>query len=1655
MEAFAALSPEHVVPYFDALHAALAAGACTGLERPLSMRFALGDAGSWVLRGAPHAPGAAEREVGGEAAGVDCTISCSVAVLLDLATGRKRPMAALVRGQIRVSGDRSVLAKGWALIAVMRDVAASFRPPREAEAAAEAEEGGEAGGGGAGGALRLEVHGASVHADGGFRFAVYHIEVIEGRARWEVTRRWSQLRALARRMAKLTPQVGRVPHLARMLDITGSFEPRFLKTRSQQMAAYLSALLAAFPTSVVHSTGPVAIRSFLTNAEPPLNHTSSLVAVLPTSPSARTVSSEDSLGGSEACAASREQSPRGDAAASALRRDACEPLLDDWGGLETLESHHTDDDGIAPAPCDLFPLEGGVATPTRVASAPSQLSPSDFSAEVGTSIGSGKSWRRRMSSTEMADKITSAQRAWHRLREHQMGGMLPTAAHARHLREQLKVIPGSHAWGSGSEWRSGWLGVFRAGRGGGKGVARPVITGFTSYLAIRQAIPTAIADSTTAIAGSATVIAGSTARTVAAAAAVRAQEIRQRCGSIGFRSSAGTSDSSAALEPGLLVQRLSAAARTPPIRAEASGWALSVRVAMLQRLRSLEALSKRQGFSLAREVVARNLGSLLLLCAALLAREGSVMGAVCAALSGAQLAHALAEGKRLDAGVAVLGALVICGAVASLQRALMHAESGVLSDGCVEALRGMEHTSVLGGAPHTSAASPSVDGMDKSHLAAASACRQCAAHACAPPGVASRLWRCASATGGLVKRFLQSLRVGTVVATLGIAIASLHHSSRLVRLHALVFLAVMSYSALQAVLMMTSEKSGLVKRNAPRIVSAFHKLVASVACREMMQHGSIFVKLGQHLSNRPDLLPPVWIRALQMLEDRRPPAGHLLLHSILRSEFRREPRALFDELETHPFASTSMAHLYRACLATPVDLDGQMTESSGEQIVIKLQRARARLTMERDVASAKSVAHLVFRLVPTLSMLSVVISAWETEMYKQLDFTIEASNLEQARQNLLAASIEAIVPRPVEGLVTPSALALSYEEGFKVSDVEHLATYGVDCEALVARLVQVYAHQMFIDGFFQADPHPRNILVKVLDGQALPVLLDFGMTVRFSESERLGYAKLTFAVQQMDVHAISSALELLGISSSGEGRFPQQELRFWSMFLCGSSSRQEAHQWMHAYLTEQAKLGDVAKAKPQDSKSSLPDRTPSSLIFFTRVVTLLRGLCDLLDTHVPFIDLFGSHAKIAIARHTPAVLHARSLSPASTRIPVALPGASLHHKLCLLLHQLCEEGVVPAGVQVCVMRGRSTLAEGCAGFFGAVDPRALHCDTPMALLEISLLLPVLSIHSLVREGVVAYEDSLQLLWPECPSRIRRSTLADVLSHRLHIAVAEVLKQPAQSVGELSLQIAQLVSSYQEGPGAIPRGEAASGAPLCVISHGVLLAAIVEAVCKRPYPEEVRTRMLEPLGLAETVWVGGVPSYISENVASVSNTFAAQLQRVLALEGNSLSLAQLDAMVYGSSSTKVAEQCAHELPLHVGMVNSHGIHAGCMPAFSAFASARSLCKLLAAAAGGSLVPASVLRGEAGETGVETSVLFGPRKWYLGLQHYTCHGGREPFTLGLHSSGGSIAYLCPRSQVSVAILLNDCQLEYSATRRILALISQELKLGHLDCLDGGFS
>ena len=215
------------------------------------------------------------------------------------------------------------------------------------------------------------------------------------------------------------------------------------------------------------------------------------------------------------------------------------------------------------------------------------------------------------------------------------------------------------------------------------------------------------------------------------------------------------------------------------------------------------------------------------------------------------------------------------------------------------------------------------------------------------------------------------------------------------------------------------------------------------------------------------------------------------------------------------------------------------------------------------------------------------------------------------------------------------------------------------------------------------------------------------------------------------------------------------------------------------------------------------------------------------------MDILAARARIALASLTPPPLRALALAPALAPLPGALP---LHRRLTALLAQLCDEGAVGAGVQVCVMRRGAVLAEGCAGFRGIVDPRGMRTDVPMPLLELSALLPVLALHALIGSGAASFDTPISPEWPGCkavhdmgtrlcnrrarfqftrlqmprtppssaaeatrstvthvhsPRITAADTIGDALAHRVPIDGASSWRQSAESLAALPTQLAAL------------------------------------------------------------------------------------------------------------------------------------------------------------------------------------------------------------------------------------------------------------------------
>ena len=226
-------------------------------SRPVAVRFEIGNAGSWTLRAAPNAPGECVRDDedvdATTRAPPDCTLCVSDEVLLDLANGRRKFAVAMLKGLISVKGDKTVFATE--LQSLFRAAMADFKARREAMRSNATPTG----------ALRVVVHGASIVAGESHEsYAVYLLEVFEGDQRWTLARRWSEVRALERRMRRARPAIAGVPTLPRSLDFAGSLERAFLARRATIIGTFLNDALQAIPTSVLLCTGAsLALRLFL------------------------------------------------------------------------------------------------------------------------------------------------------------------------------------------------------------------------------------------------------------------------------------------------------------------------------------------------------------------------------------------------------------------------------------------------------------------------------------------------------------------------------------------------------------------------------------------------------------------------------------------------------------------------------------------------------------------------------------------------------------------------------------------------------------------------------------------------------------------------------------------------------------------------------------------------------------------------------------------------------------------------------------------------------------------------------------------------------------------------------------------------------------------------------------------------------------------------------------------------------------------------------------------------------------------------------------------------------------------------------------------------------------------------------------------------
>lgn len=275
--------------------------------------------------------------------------------------------------------------------------------------------------------------------------------------------------------------------------------------------------------------------------------------------------------------------------------------------------------------------------------------------------------------------------------------------------------------------------------------------------------------------------------------------------------------------------------------------------------------------------------------------------------------------------------------------------------------------------------------------------------------------------------------------------------------------------------------------------------------------GPTFIKLGQILSMRKDLLPSEWIAALETLQDRAPVLAFETVRDTVEAELGASLDQLFASFEREPLATASIAQTHLA------------TTLGGERVVVKVQRPGIEATMRSDLDLLFLAAQVLEASIDEMQLLGVsdVVAEFERGLLRELDFREELSNLLQARQ-LLDPERAVTVPRPHPELSVRGVLTMQFFPG---RSLRALVPESEEARHATAEIVHAACKQVFVDGFFHGDPHAGNILV---NDEGTLCMLDLGLVGRLSEAQRDDLVTLIFATITGDSAAIARVLLKMG-----------------------------------------------------------------------------------------------------------------------------------------------------------------------------------------------------------------------------------------------------------------------------------------------------------------------------------------------------------------------------------------------------------------------------------------------------------------------------------------------------------------------------------------------
>jgi predicted unusual protein kinase regulating ubiquinone biosynthesis (AarF/ABC1/UbiB family) len=401
-----------------------------------------------------------------------------------------------------------------------------------------------------------------------------------------------------------------------------------------------------------------------------------------------------------------------------------------------------------------------------------------------------------------------------------------------------------------------------------------------------------------------------------------------------------------------------------------------------------------------------------------------------------------------------------------------------------------------------------------------------------------------------------------------------------------------------------------------------------------LEMGGVLVKVGQFLSSRVDLLPAEYIEELALLQDEVPGVPFDQIVGVVEGELKQPLGALFRTFEREPAAAASLGQVHRATL------------HSGEQLAVKIQRPHIESVVEADLHNLRYIVNFLsrFRAVRRRANLRQIFVEFEDTLRRELDYIQEGHHAERFAVSFRAVP-DILIPRVYWSHTTRRVLTLQYMPGIKVTDFDSIERQGISRTRVAEILMGAYLKQLLRDGFFHADPHPGNVLVR--PGPVV-VLLDFGMVGEITPQMRDNLRRVFLGVVRRDFDEVVDALGKLGFYRRGTDVRDLRRAIVWVVDSFYGLS-----------------LSEMQAIDPRDVLVEIQDvilaesiQIPANYAFLGRAVGTLTGLCTALDPSFQFVTVAEPFARDLIrpgARYKAAALvaagEARSLAKTVYQLP--------------------------------------------------------------------------------------------------------------------------------------------------------------------------------------------------------------------------------------------------------------------------------------------------------------------------------------------------------------------------------------------------------------------